>query len=349
MNFVEMNFLKIYNDLIEKAVNRKGNLQVYEKHHIIPVSIGGSDDISNIIELTPKEHFFAHKILVKIYPENKSIKYAYCMMAFTTIKANKKYFNKICSNRYYKVSSRDYEECRLMAKEFAKEKFVGKKYVHKDGVQKLIPWYELEQYLANGWIRGKKEYSEKTKEKIRIAAKLRVISEETHKKMSSSKTGENNPCHRRKSIHKDGILKKVYPEELSKYLEDGWILGQEKNSEKTRELKKNGKKDSNSGKKQVHFPNSFRTKYVDSSELEYWISLGWELGRGYTPYFIRKGNEFKIINSKELKAFLNIGWERIDSKTQTIIIKKKENLKLIYARNSCNYLDDGWEFQKFID
>jgi len=41
-----------------------------ERHHIIPRCMGGSDEVDNLVDLTPEEHFVAHQLLVKIYPEN---------------------------------------------------------------------------------------------------------------------------------------------------------------------------------------------------------------------------------------------------------------------------------------
>jgi len=38
-----------------------------EKHHIIPKSMGGTDDRSNLIALTPRQHFVAHWMLWKTY------------------------------------------------------------------------------------------------------------------------------------------------------------------------------------------------------------------------------------------------------------------------------------------
>jgi hypothetical protein len=35
--------------------------------------MGGTDDTSNIASLTPEEHFVAHQLLVKIYPDNKKL------------------------------------------------------------------------------------------------------------------------------------------------------------------------------------------------------------------------------------------------------------------------------------
>ena len=63
-----MNYQKIYNQLIEKAQNRILPWNKYkEVHHILPRSMGGSNDIINLISLTAKEHFLAHLLLYKRY------------------------------------------------------------------------------------------------------------------------------------------------------------------------------------------------------------------------------------------------------------------------------------------
>lgn len=60
-----MNYRENYFKLIEKAKNRKELPKVCEIHHIIPKSIGGSDDKNNLIILTLKEHYLAHYLLCK--------------------------------------------------------------------------------------------------------------------------------------------------------------------------------------------------------------------------------------------------------------------------------------------
>ena len=62
-----MNYLLIYDVLIEKAQNREKPKGYTEKHHIIPRSLGGSDDNRNIVILTAREHFVAHCLLARIY------------------------------------------------------------------------------------------------------------------------------------------------------------------------------------------------------------------------------------------------------------------------------------------
>jgi hypothetical protein len=67
-----MNYQKIYNQLIIKGKIR--TLTGYtERHHIVPRCMGGSDDKSNLVDLTPEEHYLAHQLLVKIYPDNRKL------------------------------------------------------------------------------------------------------------------------------------------------------------------------------------------------------------------------------------------------------------------------------------
>jgi len=87
-----MNYNKIYFSLIEKAKNRV--LEGYvEKHHIIPKCLGGSDSIDNLVVLTPEEHFLAHLLLLKIYPNNTKLIYAAAMM--TVHNSNYRMNNKL--------------------------------------------------------------------------------------------------------------------------------------------------------------------------------------------------------------------------------------------------------------
>ena len=74
-----MNYVKHYNFLIDRAKNRILNCYS-ETHHIIPKCLGGSDEKSNLVELTAEEHFVAHQLLVKIYPGNYDLLHAAQMM-----------------------------------------------------------------------------------------------------------------------------------------------------------------------------------------------------------------------------------------------------------------------------
>jgi hypothetical protein len=56
--------------------------------------MGGTNDPSNLVELTAEEHFVAHQLLVKMYPENGKLTFAAHMMTRTNgkhIRNNKEY------------------------------------------------------------------------------------------------------------------------------------------------------------------------------------------------------------------------------------------------------------------
>jgi hypothetical protein len=69
-----MNYAKLYNQIIENRLNNPYDGYT-EKHHIVPISLGGSDSKDNLVRLTAREHFICHWILVKMYKGNKNSYY----------------------------------------------------------------------------------------------------------------------------------------------------------------------------------------------------------------------------------------------------------------------------------
>ena len=92
-----MNYMKLYDTLIHKARERTMVDGYTEIHHIIPRSEGGSNDDDNLVELTPKEHFVAHKLM---YMDNPTIMSRVSTMWFM-------------SNNRQIQSGRIYEQVRL--------------------------------------------------------------------------------------------------------------------------------------------------------------------------------------------------------------------------------------------
>lgn len=85
-----MDYQKIYGALVERARNRTLAGIYTERHHVIPRCMGGSDDRSNLVDLTAEEHYVAHQLLVKIFPHKYGLVVATLMMS-KNVTGNKAY------------------------------------------------------------------------------------------------------------------------------------------------------------------------------------------------------------------------------------------------------------------
>ena len=101
-----MDYKFVYNCIISKAKNRTELSEYYEKHHILPKSLGGSNDETNLVKLTAREHFICHWLLVKMY-EKGSVERKKMLFAFWRMKSNPDDNGK----RY--INSRAYETFRM--------------------------------------------------------------------------------------------------------------------------------------------------------------------------------------------------------------------------------------------
>lgn len=101
-----MDYLKIYNSIVERGKNR--TITGYtETHHIIPKCLGGSNDVWNLVVLTAREHFICHLLLCEIYPKNTKLRFALWNMC----NVKREYQER------YKINSRLYN---LIREEYSK-------------------------------------------------------------------------------------------------------------------------------------------------------------------------------------------------------------------------------------
>ena len=137
-----MNYKKIYDSLIERSQNRE-LIGYYEIHHIIPKCMGGLDDIDNLTKLTAEEHYIAHQLLVKIYPNNPKLVKAAIMMI-----PNRP------SNKLYGWLRRKFSEIQAVNQSGIGNSQYGTKWIHNPITfqnKKIKNISEVEE----GWLLGR--------------------------------------------------------------------------------------------------------------------------------------------------------------------------------------------------
>lgn len=108
-----MDYLKVYYSLIEQAKSKNRqkvkNGPYYESHHVIPKCLGGSDKKENRVLLTAKEHYMAHRLLCKIYPNSPGLRKAFWILMNAK---GKDQVRHVTSARIYETFRLEYVEMR---------------------------------------------------------------------------------------------------------------------------------------------------------------------------------------------------------------------------------------------
>jgi hypothetical protein len=150
----------VYDALIAKA-RARGSIAGYsERHHIIPKSLGGSNALDNLVNLTAREHFIAHMLLAHMHGGK---------MWLAVVKMAKQ-----CD----KKNSKGYEIARRNSVTYLKNR--------------KITWGKKISIAHTGKVRG--PLTTDRRKKISIATIGRVCTDETKQKISNALIGKtHNP------------------------------------------------------------------------------------------------------------------------------------------------------------
>lgn len=102
--FKQNKYTAIYYSIIEKSRSRILE-DYFEKHHVIPRSLGGSNELDNIVKLTAREHFICHLLLTKIVVGADKSKMYQAAWMMACVHGN--------GQERYRVNNRTYEKLRL--------------------------------------------------------------------------------------------------------------------------------------------------------------------------------------------------------------------------------------------
>jgi hypothetical protein len=158
---------KWYYSFVNKAIlenRRKYEGTYFENHHIQPRCMGGSEDPSNLVLLTAREHFIAHLLLVKMYPGNVKLLFAFSAMSMVSKNNEQRYHSRNFSKTRENVANA-----------------VGN--LHRGKNMSAEVRAKISAGLKNRTV------SLQTKEAIRRANQNRVVSEDTRRFISKKNTG----------------------------------------------------------------------------------------------------------------------------------------------------------------
>jgi len=112
MIFIDNKYTRWYYNIINRAQLRV--LTCYtEEHHIIPKSLTGSNNPTNLVLLTAREHLICHMLLTKMVTGKHYKKMIHAWWAMATLKSD-------CQDRH-KLTSRQYESIRKLYSNYMSE------------------------------------------------------------------------------------------------------------------------------------------------------------------------------------------------------------------------------------
>jgi hypothetical protein len=153
MTFIDNKYTKWYNNIISNAKSRISYDTYVEIHHIIPRSLGGTNDENNLVSLSAREHFICHMLLPKMLTgkQKRQMSFAFWSMC------NR--HNTKTENIYYS-SSRIYDSAR-------KEFIIANKILHTGSKRSQATKDKISKGQV-GRVGGmqNKHHSQETKDKI---------------------------------------------------------------------------------------------------------------------------------------------------------------------------------------
>ena len=109
--FIKNKYFKVYYSIINHA--RSTNIMgLFEIHHIIPKSLGGSNDADNLVKLTYRQHFICHRLLTKMTTGKDKSKMEYAMW-------------RMVNSKHYVISSKLYSYLRENHSKFISKQKTG--------------------------------------------------------------------------------------------------------------------------------------------------------------------------------------------------------------------------------
>lgn len=153
----------------------------FEKHHVIPKSMGGTDKKENVVNLTVRQHFVCHRLLTKMV-SGKNVQKAWRALRAMALMDASDHQQRL----KLRITSRMFEQLRVINFASDSDETRAKK---KASAQGRLHSEETKKKMAESRKRRFAEdptYSANIRAKLLASAVGRVVSEETRKKISDA-------------------------------------------------------------------------------------------------------------------------------------------------------------------
>lgn len=153
-----------YTSIYEKIIARGKQRSLYrpfERHHIIPKSLGGSDASTNLVNLTLREHFICHRLLTKMVSGEMRHK---MLSAIWYMSNTKKYI----------IHSRTYEKLRSDIVAAKQGKPAWNKGIPRTDKEKQLMSERRKLSQTEAWNKGV-THSDEVKQQLSELAKNRTV------------------------------------------------------------------------------------------------------------------------------------------------------------------------------
>ena len=170
---IENKYAKLYNKIIQNRIlNPLNKKEIYtENHHIIPVSLGGSDENHNLVRLSAREHFLCHYLLVKCF-NYKSQEWFKMVHAFSMMQITGENQKRYVNSKLYS-SLKEYHSLNMSKIQSGDSNSTyGKIWIHNLELESNLKIYpnDLEIWINKGYVKGRvMNFYNKKKELERIA------------------------------------------------------------------------------------------------------------------------------------------------------------------------------------
>lgn len=174
-----------YYNIIQAAMSRK-SLDIYtEFHHIIPKCMGGSDESTNLVSLTAREHFICHRLLVKMTEGHIKSKLSFAVQAMA--------MSNRYQNRNIKITSRTYQNIRELCSQAMKDLWKDEEFRQKMIMKTKERWKD-EEYKQKMIAQSKTNWKDPEYRK-KVTTAIMEYWKDPENRMKQSKTQlEINKC-----------------------------------------------------------------------------------------------------------------------------------------------------------